>query len=303
MEGFMARRIHNPGNTLVEYGICIGLVVVLAGVSLKLLGGTIFELLSHTGKQVSTAQVNNYMSLQFNSNASGNKALPAGIIAINAQTGQAAVPINSAAAAVNVSSLDGVTTKAQASVALATKLDDLTESIQDPKVLAWAQKITETSHYISGAEGDYAGVEELTVEIKDDKQAYTQANALKDIYTQQLALQKLIDNPPRNANPADVSKVLALANNINANTTPFTDKLDPYLKKDGSIDQGQLSQSHYASNGNDAGKMTGAQYNKLVKYDTLQDKVENVLQDGSASGSLGVQSTLQDTSQLRSNFK
>jgi hypothetical protein len=300
----MSDRKRNTGNTLVEYGICIGLVVVLAGVSLKLLGGTIASLLNNGGNQAKTAQINDYMSLQFNSAAGGTKALPAGTIAINAQTGQAALPINTAATGVNVSSIDGgMITKAEASVAFATKLDRLSDSIQDPKVRDWAQKITQISHYISGAEGDYAGVEELTVQIKDDKQAYTQANALKDIYTQQLELQKLISNPPKNANSADVRKVLALANNINANTTPFIDNLDPYLKKDGSIDQGQLSRSKYATDGNDAGKMTGAQYNKLVKYETLQDKVETVLEDGSASGSSGLQSTLEDTSALRSNSR
>ncbi|HEY9687238.1 MAG TPA: hypothetical protein V6C52_09705 [Coleofasciculaceae cyanobacterium] len=282
------------GNVLTEYGIIIALVVILAIGAVTLLGRTTSDLFQNTEDQLANPAVKDYMSLQFGS-ASGNvydASMGSRVMSLNAQTGMPSIGIaTSSSAPVNATSIDGMVTSSQQTLTLATQMDQLALTITDPKTVQWLEKITQYTHYMAGAEGDYSGVQALTVSTPDSS-TYTSANSLMDIYRYQQALEKLINSPPKDASPQDIQQITTLAMDAWNNAETFNAQLQPYLKNNGDIDNGALAKSNLANSNN--GKMTAKKYDQLVKYDTLQQNVVTASSDGSATNTPALQSTLQD---------
>lgn len=289
------------GGHLVEYSLLIGLIALVSYMAVSELRSSLSVLFGQQGAHLSSQPVADYVALtSFNQGSAKAANLSNNSLPEQLDSESVALITKTISDSVNTTSTDGLVESAQHTFGLVKQMNSLSERLTDPKVIAWAKKITRQTHYLAGTEGDYSGVQKLSVE-GDGKTSYTSANALRDIYLYRNTLQNLVAHPPKQGNLAEIKQVLALANDALQNTQPFLTLLDPYLEgKSGKLNKGNLAKSQFAQGEH---KMTGKRYQDLMKYDALQDNVQEVLEDGSASGMAPLQSTLQDASDLNNTIE
>lgn len=285
------------GNTLTEYGIIIGLVVVLSVAALTMLGKSTTKVISDGTATLKSKEVGNMMTLNFG----GGTSLAARKLVIDPASGLPAIQImDSSGSGVNTTSTEGMTVSAQTLSTAAQLQEQVLPQITDPATLGWAKEVTELVYYMGGTEGSYEGIPQLDITNGSGmgihpQSNYTQAAALTDLYGYQDKLLDKLKNPPAKADKAQVAQVTEMAMDAWNHAQGYISKLDPYIDSDGRIDTSDLAKSKLNEGQR---KLTTVSYDDIVKLDVLQDNTETVLATGAATGTPTVQSTLETATQL-----
>ncbi|HEY9686592.1 MAG TPA: hypothetical protein V6C52_06415 [Coleofasciculaceae cyanobacterium] len=288
--------IRQPGGALTEYGLVLSLAVFLAVAALLMLGNSVSDVFQGNSSGLGGSQAQQLVSLKFNqSNIPPGK----GKLAVDPATGLPLMQLtDNAVGGVNTTSAEGSIATATETMSLANQLSSAVPNITDPATRSWASEITKLAYYLGGTEGSFAGISTLSVNPTSGmgpKTEYTQAAALSDVYTYQNELLTALQNPPSGANPAEVKMIASLGADAWNNAQGYVTQLSPYLNKNGDLDAKALQKSPL--NG-DSKKLSNLSYDQIVAYDTLQSQVNQVLADGSASGTPTVQSTLQNATAM-----
>lgn len=281
----MSGYTRSHGNTISEYGIILGLTLLLCLSTLALFGGKISMLLGGSSNNLSSSKLDNYFSLIDTKNGSGGSgsAGGAGSATMSATgigaNGQDSTSIQGGTSSgTNATSTDG-NMMASADTALSgapseMTLADMAKAAKDPAIKKWLGKMAKDTYYMAGAQGTYEGVPELTV-YKIDSEGnplYNKSSALRDLsnYTNNLA--SLMNHPPPGMDPADLQKAISLA------TTAYNSAskdLAPYKTPSGALDKTLVSSKF--------GEFMDS-YKNLVPYDKVQDLASLAQRDGSARG-------------------
>lgn len=284
------------GSTVTEYAIILGLVTVLSIAGLTMLGGSTKGLVQGNTAGLTGKQAQSIVSMEFGGQNSSGTSMRQ--LVLDPSTGLPTMMVTAGSSSgTNTTSTEGMTAQAQHTIDLASTLQESTDKITDPATLEWARQITRSVYYLGGAEGSIAGIDALSVTDVREKNkniTYTDANALKDIYKYQNDLLTMIQNPPAGADTATINSLAMDAWN---SAQGYVQMLSPYIKTDGSIDNKALTQSDYNTNVGNV-KLTKDTYDSLVDYEDLQQNTEQVLNDGSATGTPTVQTTLESGSAL-----
>lgn len=288
------------GNTLTEYGMILGLLVLAGVAGLSLFGHSVDGTLKTSHEPMASETMKNYTSLKFAGASNPSPAIPpgAGKMALDPASGVPSLQLTSTAGSPsNATSLEGTTASAWATVDVAKQMLDLAPGITDPEVQKWLEEITKYTHYMVGAEGDHVGIDAFYV-ASVKKGVYMEGSSLRDIYTYQQKIQELMQNPPKKGNPDEIKRVNALAADAWNNAQPFVSKLAPYIKRDGKLDVKALKKSPFGSNA--AGKMSDSTYEETIpSYAALTNSVAKAYEENAASGNPHVQKTLEDAVLLR----
>jgi hypothetical protein len=288
------------GHALTEYGMLLGLLVILTYASLNSLGISLNGLFKSSNEQLQSKQFQNYVTLSFGANAGPTPSSPSpgqgknDVPAINPNTGLPETKAVDSAAGTNtnVSSVDGSTSNAYATVSVAQKLSDLASVITDPALTSWYSEITRMAHLLAGAEGDHVGLKALQINSVESG-VYNDGSAFRDIYNYQRTLSSLLANPPAGGNPEQIKQVSKLGTEAWDNAQPFTTQLSPYIKPDGTLDTQALASSKLGK------KMSDSTYDSLIPYASLQDSVASALTDSETKNHKHVQTTLENATQLK----
>jgi hypothetical protein len=288
------------GHALTEYGMLLGLLVLLTYISLSSLGVSVNGLFKASNNQLQSNQFQKYITLSFGTNAGATPSSLSSVkgkepvTTINSDTGLPDTNIVNSATSTNtnVSSVDGSTSNAYATVSVAQKLSNLSDQITDPSLTSWYSEITRMAHLLAGAEGDHVGLRALQINSVETG-VYNDGSAFRDIYTYQRTLSSLLANPPAGGNPEQIKQVSQLATEAWDNAQPFTTQLSPYIKPDGTLDTQALANSKLGK------RMSDSTYDSLIPYTSLQDSVASALSDSEAQNHKHVQSTLKDATALK----
>ncbi len=166
------------GNTLAEYAMISGLVVILAIGGMRVFGSDVKTGLYDKGNStLATDKLQDYVSLNFKS-ASGTPG--SGGLAIGG--GIPTVPIGDTVSSgwTNATSLENQTG------VISQKLLEISKTSTDPKIAALASKLAKDLAGLALAESTYGG-KNSTFKMADG-QTYTQSTAIKDIIQSQTVI-------------------------------------------------------------------------------------------------------------------
>lgn len=244
----MSARSSSLGNTLAEYALFAGLVLMVALGSIKLLGNSTQGLIQNTdnglgnnaqnlitlnfggGKQGKSNGNNNGGSL---SNGQNDSLLRKPDFSANKQL--AITEGNSSGT--NATAAEGATNKIEAvyqNARYALQMEENLSPNMEPNLYDWASKITRYSKLAAGAEGVLNDLSEFAVGENNTTFApgmRANPDSLNDsLIDYQANLRDLINNPPPGANGKDVqfySKLATgVAKNINQQTGGKTQKVN-----------------------------------------------------------------------------
>jgi|GEM_PF-3524257 len=287
------------GHALTEYGMLIGILVLLAYIGLNSLGKGTEGLFNASNGQFQSSQFQNYATLSFNPNTGANTNSSTyngknAVMTVNPNTGLPAMKMvySAVGTGANVSSVDGNVGNVYATASVAQKLSNLANVVTDPSLASWYSQITQMAHLLAGAEGDHVGLNVLQINSVPTG-IYNDGSAYRDIYNYQRTLSALLANPPAGGNPDQIKQVSMLGADAWNNAQPFAAQLSPYIKQDGTLDTQALANSKLGNH------MSDSSYDSLVSYASLQASVASALTDPAAKQYQPVDSTLVDATTLK----
>jgi Flp pilus assembly pilin Flp len=319
-----------PGVTVVEYAVLLGLVLVLSIGGLKLLGGSISSLLGNASQK--SAEQGTIKLLGPTAQSAFASGTTLGLkgsgyygVKINPATGQPELTMIDGASATNsnVSSIDGSRMNTLGSVMLANSLADLAAQQTDPDLRSYYDKMAKLSYYLAGAEGELDEVPGLRIDTQGNA-TYTKGNALGDIVIYTRQLDALMNNPPKTLSSTDYRQAMPLAADVYNIAHQYQNAFSRFVDEKGQVKQNfgvpQLSSMEvccatgdetpgsalrYATQATSkmppdlppVGKMINAPYDKLVNYDQLKAVADGVLATNKVDN-LPVTSTIQDAQDL-----
>lgn len=230
------------GNTLAEYSVLIGLVVLGSIASLSLLGNSANGLFGKANQDLQGGSAQSLVSLQFGGGGQAGMAGNGGGSATGGSAGsgistQQSIGITEGnSTGTNATATEGATNKIDAiyqNSSAALQMEGRLSSNMDPALYEWASQITRFSKLSAGAAGVLNNLSEFQASAATTAIGGQQANPdsiTNSLITYQAELQKLISNPPAGANLSDVNFYSSLggsvANNINLQTEGKTTKIN-----------------------------------------------------------------------------
>lgn len=220
------------GNTLSEYGILMGLVVVASLISVNLLGDSVNTLFGKTDQTMKSGEAQKLVSLNFGgggttgTSGSGNgqtigiTGSPSSDSHINAKLKVS----EGNSSGLNATAAEGATNKVDAAYQnanFAVQMENRLSTSMDPALYDWASKITRYSKLAAGAEGVLNNLSAFeTSQNNTALSAEQSANTdglTNNLIDYQSSLKNLISSPPPGANGADVKFFSNLGNNVASN--------------------------------------------------------------------------------------
>lgn len=296
------------GVSLTEYGILAGLIALMSVAGLQLLGGatsTLFGahsqnltantplklLATPSASKVATSDGSSIVMLQ----GSGYYS-----IGVDPATGQPMLQLVNGAegVATNVSSIDGGRMNTLGTMMMAQSLADLAEQQTDPVLKDYYTKMARAAFYLGGAEGELDDVPGLGF----DPPAYTNGNALRDVYLYSQTLQGLLKNPPSQLNSQNFNEVMPLGANVYNIAKNYLNTLSQFISPNGTV-VGFANKDGNSGNGSPGSILAEStlhetstpvlsnQYEDLQNYTTLKKVAAGVLADNKVSN-VPVKSTL-----------
>lgn len=243
----MNARSPSMGNTLSEYALLAGLVLMVALGSIKLLGNSTQGLLQNTDKSLAN-DARSLVSLDFGNGKQGkagggsgsglpgnenDSALPNPAFATNVNL--AITEGNSSG--LNATAAEGATNKIEAvyqNARYALQMEENLSPSMEPSLYEWASAITRNSKLAAGAEGVLNDMSEFAIgETNTALAPGMQINPdslNNNLIDYQANLMELINNPPPGANSKEVQFYSKLgtnvATNINQQTGGKTEKVN-----------------------------------------------------------------------------
>ena len=204
----------HKGNTLTEYGLILGLVVLVSVGGLQLLGNTSKSQFNAQNAQLGSEPVKNYVSMKFSHIPGGlvnNGAVSnGGAFASGASADQGLGMKNTSSLASNTTSIENQTLL-RAIKALQGKgspysdlsglanLELLMSNLTSPEARAMAEKLSLQLHRLVMAEGDKTQTDDLAMASVNG--VYTDAAALRDIYQVQQEIKRITRELKTSTNP------------------------------------------------------------------------------------------------------
>jgi Flp pilus assembly pilin Flp len=225
------------GNVLTEYGLILGLVVLLGVAGLQVTGGSVSSLLG--GFDRNESSVSRLVSLKFgNSNtATAGQSITSGPVTLNGAgyytfeidpaTGLPTLKLtdSNTGAVSNATSVDGKQWNILGQFHLADSLDKLAAAETDPATSAYLKQLADISYYLAAAEGEADGIPGL--ELGDN---YGKLQAAQDIIQYQSQLTQLISNPPAGMDRATLTQAMALTADVYNIAQGYNVAMSPLLK-------------------------------------------------------------------------
>lgn len=213
------RTLAAKGNTLSEYGLCIGLLAFTCVVGLKLMGNSMSNSLTELPKNNGVAQM---VHLDFSgksqpSKAGGSVKLQGGgyyVQTVDPATGNIEFQLTSGGngSVTNATSLDGSRWNSVGQFQIAETLIKLAEQQTDPNMRAFIMSLAQKSYYMGAAEGEIDAVQQLQQHDPGQPTGdYGKANGLTDIKRLQQDIIGLLNNPPSGMDKDLLTQVNALS--------------------------------------------------------------------------------------------
>jgi Flp pilus assembly pilin Flp len=225
------------GNVLTEYGLILGLVVLLSIAGLQVTGGSVSSLLGGFNRNESS--VSRLVSLKFGdgNTATAGQSITNGPVSLNGAgyytfeidpaTGLPSLKLTdgNTGAVSNATSVDGQQWNVLGQFHLADSLDKLAAAETNPATAAYLKKLANISYYLGAAEGEADGIPGL--ELGDN---YGKLHAAQDIVYYQSQLTQLINNPPAGMDRATLTQATALTADVYNIAQGYNAVLTPMLK-------------------------------------------------------------------------
>jgi hypothetical protein len=218
----------HPGK-LAEYALLLGLLGVLSVASLKLLGVSIFNLLSSASTP--ELQTKSPMAL-LQKNTPPPGFLGFYKVSIDPNTGKPVLAIvNSLSGeAKNVTSVDGNQFNTLGEMRLASYLDQLASQETNPENKAYYAQLAKLAYYMGANEGEIDDFDTYTLSSK-----YSNGDALQDLLNKKQEFQALMLNPPPGLNQQALSDLLPVSSEVFNIAQTYTSALSKYVNADGTV--------------------------------------------------------------------
>jgi len=218
----------HPGK-LAEYALLLGLLGVLSVASLKLLGVSIFNLLSSASTPEIQAK-SPLTLLQKNTPPPGFSGYYK--VSIDPNTGKPILAIvNSLSGeAKNVTSVDGNQFNTLGGMRLADYLDQLANQETNPENKAYYAQLAKLAYYMGANEGEIDDFDTYTLHG-----SYSNGDALRDLLNKKQEFQALMLNPPTGLNQQALSDLLPVATEVFNIAQTYTSALKQYVNADGTV--------------------------------------------------------------------
>jgi Flp pilus assembly pilin Flp len=290
------------GNTLVEYGVILGLVGLLCFAGLKMMGQSSQGVLSQSNQGLQSEAAHNLVTLQFNgAPATNHPQTPL----VKDATGMPTINLtNGSSSDSNATSAEGLKASAQKNMSTAQRMDQIASATKDPALQKIYSQLVYYTYYLSGAEAAFSGMNSymppdaaglLGLNMVD---VYNKANALKDVSTLRQQVAYWAAQIPA-SDGITGAMMSMLAQNVLNNASTY----DPYIAKAGG-DNASLA-SYQAAYGGDTmilgilpSLTTTDSYTEKVSYNALKSQVSTTLATNAASQSQPVQSTMEDATTM-----
>lgn len=215
------------GNTLSEYGILMGLVVVASLISVNLLGDSVHSLFGKTNQTMKSGEAHKLVSLNFGSGATGSpnasNGQTIGITGESSANSKLTVSEGNSSG-LNATAAEGATNKIDAAyqnASFAVQMQNRLSTSMDPVLYEWASKITRYSKLAAGAEGVLNNLSAFETNQNNTalsaEQSANTDGLTNNLIDYQSSLKTLISNPPPGVNGADVQFFSTLGNNVASN--------------------------------------------------------------------------------------
>jgi Flp pilus assembly pilin Flp len=308
------------GNALTEYGLILGLVVLLGAAGLQVTGGSVSSLLGGFDQNETT--IAKMMSLNFGSGntASSSSGNPSGSVSLSGSgyytfvtdptTGMPTLMMtdSNSGAVSNATSVDGNQWNILGGMRLAGSLEQLASAQTDPGVSQYLQQLATLGYYLAGAEGELDGVPGL--ERDDDE--YGNLDAFRDIEKYMSEMKSLMTNPPEGMSPETYQQTMPLAADAYNIAQAYYQHLKPVVAKNPdqnfslpSNDRGfgegrpnQVLDTPVSEITYQAGvSASGGSFSEVMSLHELKKTSTQILEDNKVT-SEPVVSTLKDATQL-----
>lgn len=302
----------DQGNTMAEYGLIGGLVILVALGGLMALGGSIAKIgeqfstgLAQRKKPLSIAQTGIVASYAGkNSNLPGSEHA---IVIHNPNTARPSLEVlNHKNGTIEVMGIDGTRENTLGTIMLANTFEDLAQEEVDPKSAEYIRKLAEVSYYLGAAQGNVDGVKALTAPQPRDG-FYNTANALADIHRYHSKMTTLLSSPPTTMGDRTKKVLMPLANEVREISQRYLDNYKSIINQYGHVSYDASIDSFRGDGtpGSSLGKSLKGDfkfgtfykqvksYSDLVSYEEVKAKASRVLSDNKVE-SVTVETTLTD---------
>lgn len=228
-----------PGVSLTEYAILIGLVGIVSILSLQALGGSTYNLFADSSTTLKDKGTLSLLNTPASAQSSQQKSGAKGVLYENDNyklttdpaTGKIAFQLSEGnqGTSSNTTSLDGDKLNTLGTSMIANKFQQLADAESDPAIREYYEELAKASFYLGAAEGKLDGVDALD----PNNPNYTSADALRDVITLSQQMAHLLSNPPSNLDKANSTEVIPLAVEVYNIAQTYKEGLSDYIGPDG----------------------------------------------------------------------